>query len=217
MNSRRLSIAASIMLAVFLLAVTGTRAVASELTQKFVEAFDANDHDAMSALVEESGAKIPAEVKSIIEEAQNSKSQDEKDAHFYMAEMMAKMYMDSTGDTAPLLEVKKRSFDARLTAPERPVMVDGVYIIELPKAVAGTKNVFRPNSLIIKKGSTVRWINKDDIDHVFSSMPVIGKGGISSPPVAPGASWEYKFENTGEYFYICFIHHGMVGKITVEE
>lgn len=217
MNTRRLYIVAAFVFAAVLFIGAGTNAVASELTQKFVAAFDANDQDAMIALVDENKAKIPAEISSIIEEAKTAKSQDEKDAHFYMAEMMAKMYMDSTGDTAPLLEVKRKSFDAKLAAPERVTTVDGVYIIELPKAVAGMKNVFRPNSIVIKKGSTVRWVNKDDIDHVFSSMPVIGKGGISSPPVAPGGSWEYKFDKPGEYFYICFIHHGMVGKITVEE
>lgn len=96
-------------------------------------------------------------------------------------------------------------------------MVGGVYIIELPKAVAGEKNIFRPNNIIIKKGSTVRWVSKDETEHVFATMKLISKGAISSPRVAPGGSWEQKFDESGEYFYICFIHHSMIGKLTVEE
>jgi len=212
-----LYIVAAFAFAAFLFMGAGTNGIASELTTKFVEAFDANDQDTMLALVEENKAKIPAEVSSIIEEAQKAQSQDEKESHFYMAEMMAKIYMDSTGDTAPLLEVKRKSFDAKLAASERPEPVDGVYIIELPKAMPGVKNVFRPNSIVVKKGSTARWVNKDTVAHVFASMPVIGKGGISSPMLEPGESWEYKFDKPGEYFYICFVHHAMIGKITVEE
>ncbi|MBI5885076.1 MAG: cupredoxin domain-containing protein [Deltaproteobacteria bacterium] len=217
MSSRRPYIAVAFVLAAFILTGTAAKCAASEITTKFIEAFDANDHDTMIAIVETNKAKVPAEVSSIIEEAQKAQSQDEKESHFYMAEMMAKIYMDSTGDTAPLLEVKRKSFDAKLTASERPAPVDGVYIIELPKAAADTKNVFRPNSIVIKKGSTVRWVNKDTVAHVFASMPVIGKGGISAPMLQPGESWEYKFDKPGEYFYICFIHHAMIGKITVEE
>ncbi|MBI5562576.1 MAG: cupredoxin domain-containing protein [Deltaproteobacteria bacterium] len=217
MKLKRLGAALFIaMAAVLVLGVSGIHAE-TEIAKKFIEAFDANDGARMTAIVEENKARIPAEVKALIKDAGKTANADEREAMFYMAEMMARLYKDSTNDAAPLLEVKKKSFDARLTVPERPVPVDGVYIIELPKPAQGVKNVFRPNNIVVKKGSTVRWVNKDDVAHIFSSMPVIGKGGISSPAVEPGKSWERKFDQPGEYFYICFIHHAMVGKITVEE
>lgn len=43
-------------------------------------------------------------------------------------------------------------------------------------------------------------------------MPVIGTGGIKATRIDPGQSFEFKFDKAGEYFYICYIHKGMVGK-----
>lgn len=130
---------------------------------------------------------------------------------------MAMAYKDATGDTALLLEVKKRSFDSRLSEPVRSTPEKGVHIVDIPRAGADSKDIFRPDNIIIKKGETVRWVNNDGIDHVFSSMPLIGKGGISVPGIKPGGSWEFVFKETGEYYYICYIHKGMIGKVAVEE
>jgi hypothetical protein len=35
--------------------------------------------------------------------------------------------------------------------------------------------------------------------------------------IGKGDTWEYTFNEPGEYFYICFIHRAMIGKITVVE
>lgn len=217
MNLKRIFTMFIVAAALLTVCVPNLRAAESaDIAASFVQAFDGNDSVKMNSIVEENKARIPAVVHSIVEAAIAAPASDEKEAHFYMAEMMARLYKDSTGDTAPLLEVKRKSFDARLAEPQRPEPVDGVYIIEIPKTGPGAKNVFRPNNLVVKKGSTVRWVNKDEAAHIFASMPVIGKGGITSPTVEPGASWEHKFDVPGEYFYICFIHHAMVGKLTVE-
>jgi plastocyanin len=113
--------------------------------------------------------------------------------------------------------VKKISFEVRLSPPVVSTSVDGIHIIDMPGVTEEVKNGFNPDNIIIKKGETVRWINSDEIEHIFSSTFFIGKGGISSPSIKPGEGWEYKFENTGEYFYICFIHRSMIGAITVEK
>ena len=72
-------------------------------------------------------------------------------------------------------------------------------------------------SFQIKKGEVVRWVNNDNVAHLLASMHVIGEQGIFSPRVAPGNSWEYRFDKAGEYYYICFIHKVMYGKVTVVE
>lgn len=217
MNFRDRNILAVFALAVVLFLATGAKCSASEFTQQFFHAFDRNDEETMVAIVAENQATVPDEIKLLVEKALLAQSQDEKDADFNVAELMAKIYREISGNSAPLLDVKKKSFDAKLTMTQHPVMADGVYVIELPKAVPNEKNIFRPNNIVIKKGSTVRWVNKDENEHIFATMPLISKGTVSSPRVAPGGNWEQKFDETGEYFYICFIHHSMIGKITVEE
>ncbi|MBI5885075.1 MAG: cupredoxin domain-containing protein [Deltaproteobacteria bacterium] len=202
---------------VAMLASAGTKCIASEQTQQFFDAFDRNEMDTLSDLVKQYKAQVPDEIKLIIEAAQSEKSEDKRDARFYMAETVAKMYMDLTRDPAPLLDAMRKSFESKLTTQERPAPAGGVYIVELPKAAPGEKNKFRPNNIIIKKGSTVRWVNEDATEHIFATMLVISQGKIFSPRVKPGASWEQKFDGPGEYFYVCFIHHSMIGKITVEE
>ena len=60
-------------------------------------------------------------------------------------------------------------------------------------------------------------MNEDEVAHLFASFSIIGKGGLFTPNIDPGASWEYTFTEPGEYYYVCFIHKGMVGKIRVTE
>ncbi len=200
------------------LILKGAYSNASELTDKYLQALDQNDFISMTKIIEENKDKLPAEVKALLEEAkQPDISAEDRDAKFYVAEIIAKAYKDSTGDVAPLKEVKMKAFDAKLSPAAHPAAVNGVHTIELPKPSENVKNVFKPDNIIIKKGETVKWVNTDDTAHIFSSMPVISSGAFSSKSVEPGKAFEYKFEKPGEYFYLCFIHHAMIGKVTVEE
>ncbi|WKZ33611.1 MAG: plastocyanin/azurin family copper-binding protein [Thermodesulfobacteriota bacterium] len=199
------------------LAVLVSRAVHSgEIADKFSEAFKERDRAALASLVDANRDSIPAEVRSVLDSAEKA-APEEKEGLFYLADEMAMAYKDATGDTALLLEVKKRSFDSRLSEPVRSMPGKGVHIVDIPRADADSRDIFRPDNIIIKKGETVRWVNNDGIDHVFSSMPLIGKGGISAPGIKPGGSWEFVFNEPGEYYYICYIHRGMIGKVAVEE
>ncbi|MBI5345518.1 MAG: cupredoxin domain-containing protein [Deltaproteobacteria bacterium] len=190
----------------------------SEVLKKFLEAHDSSDPLKTAAVIEENKASIPAEVKALLDEAAlPSTTPEKRDETLYIAEMMAKAYKDATGDIQPIKEVKKVVFNSKLSSPAHPAPVEGVYIIEMPEASDAAKNLFRPDNLVIKKGATVRWMNKDKVTHVFATMPLIGMTGMRSPNLEPGQSWEYKFEKPGEYYYLCFIHQGMVGKVTVEE
>lgn len=195
----------------------GIACAESDIARRFIAAHDVSDQATMNNIVKENKAKIAEAVMGLIEDAQSLKSQGERERLFYMAEMLARTYYTITGDSAPLLASKRRSFDARLSAPERSAPVNGVYIVNLPKVAPGVMNIFLPNNIIVKKGSTVRWVNQDVAEHIFASMPVIGEGGLSSGYIEPGRSWDHKFDKSGEYYYLCFIHHVMVGKVTVED
>lgn len=181
----------------------------------FTDALTTNDGEKMFSIVTSNKDNIPGEIKTLLTEAKEAK--EDKAGIIHIAEMMARYYMDITGNTALLIDVRKADFEARLSPPARLTSVNGTHTVEFPKSTAEVKNVFKPDSIIIKKGETVKWVNNDETAHVFSSMQFIGKKGIKSPSVEPGKNYEFKFEEAGEYFYICFIHRGMIGKITVEE
>lgn len=189
----------------------------SPVVNEFVKALDAKDAEGMSAVVTKYKMYIPATIKSLLDEALKPGVTDEKkEENFYLAELIANKHKELSGDTAPLIDVKKAVFHSKLGPAVRSVAKGGVHVVNMPEAKGEEMNVFKPDNIIIKVGETVRWVNKDKIAHVFSSMPVIGMGGIFVPSIEPGATYDYKFEKPGEYYYICFIHKGMVGKITVE-
>jgi plastocyanin len=188
----------------------------SPVIDEYTKALDANDAAGMTAVVEKYKMYIPATIKKLLDEAAGPDTDKEKkEEHFYLAELIANSYKEQTGEVGPLIDVKKAVFNSRLSPPVRSVAKEGVHIVDMPEAKGEEKNVFKPDNIIIKQGETVRWVNRDKISHVFASMPLIGAGGIFVPNIDPDASYDFKFDKPGEYYYICFIHRGMIGKITV--
>ena len=206
-------------LAIFasVLFLSGAPARASEITDLYIKAMDKNDKAALDGIVKYKKDAIPGEIQSLLEHARAPETTPEdRDSLLYIAEHMAIRYKDQTGDFAPLLEVKKRTFDSRLSAPVTPELVDGARIVDIPRASGDVKNIFVPDNIVVKLGDTVRWTNSDEIAHVFSTMGAISAGKFYASNIPAGESWEFKFDKPGEYFYICFIHQSMVGKVTVE-
>lgn len=203
----------------------GAEAAQSELVTKYLEAVDSKNALKMSAIMAENKDKVPAEVKALLEEAAKPGiTPEDKEAQLYIAELLASGLKDETGDFTLLKEVKKAVFNSKLAdAPVRLKAENGIHVLQTTHVMVKhdsseeAKNIFVPDNIIIKKGETVRWENKDTIEHVLISMPAIGIGGIKATRIEPGQSFEFKFDNPGEYFYICYIHKGMVGKVTVEE
>ena len=70
---------------------------------------------------------------------------------------------------------------------------------------------FEPETLTVKRGETVVWVNKDPFPHT-----VTAKGAFDSHDIAGGKSWKYVARKTGEYAYICTLHPGMKGTLKVE-
>jgi len=72
-------------------------------------------------------------------------------------------------------------------------------------------NSFKPDSLTIKVGDTVTWINKDSYNHTVKAK----NGEFDSGNMANGAKFSFTFDKEGTYDYICSIHTFMTGKIVV--
>lgn len=69
---------------------------------------------------------------------------------------------------------------------------------------------FTPQSLTVRRGERVTWINKDLFPH---TVTVAGK--FDSRQIPAGGSWTYAARKAGEYDYICTLHVGMTGRLEV--
>ena len=61
---------------------------------------------------------------------------------------------------------------------------------------------FSPTSLTIKKGTTIKFINKDNANHSVTS----GSGVLNSGKIKSEDSYSYTFDNTGSYYFYCNYH-----------
>ncbi|SRR6266581_1610232 len=70
---------------------------------------------------------------------------------------------------------------------------------------------FEPETLTVKRGETVRWVNKDPFPHTVTAA-----GVFDSHDIGPDRSWKYVARKAGQYRYICTLHPNMKGTLTVE-
>ena len=75
--------------------------------------------------------------------------------------------------------------------------------------IDGTKYV--PETLTVRRGDTVVWINKDPFPHT-----VTAPGKFDSHDIAANGSWKYVARAAGDYAYICTLHPNMKGALKVE-
>jgi plastocyanin len=72
--------------------------------------------------------------------------------------------------------------------------------------------VYSPVPLTVKVGTTVTWINHDDIPHTVDSTDKKFK----SAALDTDDKFEFRFTEPGEYPFYCRIHPKMTGKIIVQ-
>jgi plastocyanin len=72
---------------------------------------------------------------------------------------------------------------------------------------------FAPVALTIPVGTTVQWVNRDDIPHTVVSDD---KSTIKSKPLDTDDQFSYTFMKAGTYSYFCSIHPKMAGKVVVQ-
>lgn len=68
-------------------------------------------------------------------------------------------------------------------------------------------------TVTVKKGTKIKWVNKDAMKHnAYSSKA----GGPKGPLLAKNKSWTWTASKTGTFNYICTPHPFMKGKIIVK-
>ena len=71
---------------------------------------------------------------------------------------------------------------------------------------------FAPQRVVVKAGTTVIWINDDDIPHTVASSTKLFK----SNALDTKDKFSFTFTTPGAYEYFCSLHPHMTGTIVVE-
>jgi plastocyanin len=80
------------------------------------------------------------------------------------------------------------------------------------------KNIqFNPKTVSVAKGTTVTWTNDDSVNHDVTKTGGPGpKFSSGSGNMAQGDTYKQKLTTPGTIDYVCTVHPGMAGKITVK-
>ena len=90
--------------------------------------------------------------------------------------------------------------------------------LESEAAVAGAHEVsidnfsFAPAMTSVAVGTTITWMNRDDIPHNVVSS----EQQFKSPVLDTGEQFSHRFDIAGRYGYFCSIHPKMTGQVVVE-
>jgi plastocyanin len=74
------------------------------------------------------------------------------------------------------------------------------------------QHAFIPQRVAVKAGTTVTWINDDDVPHTVASSAKLFK----SKALDTGDKFSFTFTIPGAYQYFCSVHPYMTGAIVVE-
>jgi plastocyanin len=74
---------------------------------------------------------------------------------------------------------------------------------------------FEPAEVTVKAGTTITWTNSDDLPHTVTKDGGPG-GDFDSGNIEPGDEFELTADVPGTVDYVCTIHPGQEGSVTVE-
>ena len=80
-----------------------------------------------------------------------------------------------------------------------------------PDVITIGDRVFRPRSVTVDAGTTVKWRNSDDREHTVTATDRSFNSGVMDT----GEAFSTKLSSPGTYDYLCAIHPEMTGSITV--
>lgn len=71
---------------------------------------------------------------------------------------------------------------------------------------------FMPGDIFVKAGTTVSWVNHDDVPHTVRSTDDVFK----SKALDTDDKFSFTFDKPGTYEYYCSVHPRMTARITVQ-
>jgi amicyanin len=79
-------------------------------------------------------------------------------------------------------------------------------------SVSMDHNTFIPSEITVVPGTTVTWVNKEDMPHTVVNV----NKGFRSKTLVKDAQFSFTFTAAGDYDYLCSIHPNMKGKVIVK-
>jgi plastocyanin len=98
------------------------------------------------------------------------------------------------------------------------VYAQGASVSIVPNASTLGDKAYSPNPAEITAGETVTWTNDDSQIHTATSGTVGAEDSgtvFDSRILSPTATFDFTFDQAGEYNYYCTLHPQMVGKVVV--
>jgi plastocyanin len=71
---------------------------------------------------------------------------------------------------------------------------------------------FKPQTLRVRAGDAVEWVNKDIVEHTATAA----NNAFDSRTIRPERKWRWVAGQKGQYAYICAFHPNMKGVVEVE-
>jgi len=140
-----------------------------------------------------------------------------KDQNWITADSNNKIYPDQGMTRGKLAQLLYNSIHLTTTNPQQtqqqqnPQQGGGQNTYDaLGVTIQG--NNFLKDEMTIPLGATVRWTNKDFVDHTVTS----NNGTFASSTLSNEDTFEYTFNSVGTFDYHCTIHPGMNGTIIVK-
>jgi plastocyanin len=76
--------------------------------------------------------------------------------------------------------------------------------------ISAIGNAFAPATVTVEAGDTITFTNQDGATHTATA------DGVFDLELAPGSTREWVAKRRGEYSFLCTIHAGMAGHISVQ-
>jgi plastocyanin len=98
------------------------------------------------------------------------------------------------------------------------VYAQGASVSIVPNASTMGDKAYSPNPAELKAGESVTWTNDDSQIHTATSGAVGAEDSgkvFDSGILSPKATFDFKFDQAGEYDYYCTLHPQMLGKVSV--
>ena len=70
---------------------------------------------------------------------------------------------------------------------------------------------YKPATIRVKVGTTVRWTNRDDAPHTVTAA----SGSFTSKQLGKGGVYSRRFTGAGTHAYLCALHPNMKGRVVV--
>jgi plastocyanin len=74
-----------------------------------------------------------------------------------------------------------------------------------------SSSAFSPATITVAVNTTIKWTNKDGMDHTVTSNTNLFDSGI----IASGGTYSRNFTTSGTFPYKCTLHSGMTGTVIV--